>query len=207
MSQAVPEHHHPAPEIETQNVETQSADLPLLGMHCAACANRIERALNKAPGVESCSVNYATTRATVSYNPAQTDARKLRDVVKSAGYDAIVPDEESGDESNSHHDASGVQDAENQARAEEYAGQKRKFIIALVLTIPVAVLGMGAHLFPSLQSTFNFAGRPWIELVLTSVVLFWAGGEFFQRRLGRGQASRRRHEHAGLHRHFRGLCV
>ena len=179
MSQAVHEHLHPRPEIETPNIETQSADLPLLGMHCAACANRIEKALNKAPGVESCSVNYATTRATVSYNPAQTDARQLKKVVQSAGYDAIVPDEASGDQTNSHHDASSVQDAENKARAREYAGQKRKFIVALALTIPVAILGMGAHLFPSLQSTFNFAGRQWIELVLTSVVLFWAGGEFF----------------------------
>ena len=159
--------------------QTQSADLPLLGMHCAACANRIEKALNNAPGVESCNVNFATTRATVSYDPAQTDARKLRDVVKNAGYDAIVPDQESGDESNSHHDSSDVQDAENKARAQEYADQKRKFIIALALTIPVAILGMGGHVFPSLQSTFNFPGREWIELVLTSIVLFWAGGEFF----------------------------
>ena len=167
-----PTHHeHPKPN--------RSADLPLLGMHCAACANRIEKALNRAEGVESCSVNYATTRATVSYDPAQTDARKLRDVVKSAGYDAIVPDEESGDDSNSHHEASSVQEAENAARAREYAGQKRKFLIALVLTIPVAVMGMGGHVFPSLQSALNFPGREWIELVLTSIVLFWAGGEFF----------------------------
>ena len=165
---------HPA-----RNAQTQSADLPLLGMHCAACANRIEKALNRAPGVESCNVNYATTRATVSYDPAQTDAHRLRDVVVNAGYDAIVPDEQSGDEPNSHHDASEVQDAENEARAREYAAQKRKFFIALALTLPVAILGMGAHLFPSLQGSFNFAGREWIELVLTSIVLFWAGGEFF----------------------------
>lgn len=168
---------HPA--TAEHSVPTQSADLPLLGMHCAACAIRIEKALNKAPGVENCNVNYATERATVTYDPAQTDAHQLRDVVKKAGYDAIVPAQESGDEANSHHDSSAVQDAENQARAQEYANQKRKFISALVLTIPVAVLGMGGHIFPSLQSTFNFAGRDWIELILTSVVLFWAGGEFF----------------------------
>ena len=158
----------------------QTADLPLLGMHCAACANRIEKALNRAPGVQSCSVNYATTRATVLYDAAQTDAQKLREVVKNAGYDAIVPDEESGDKSNSHHDSSAVQDAENEARAREYASQKRKFFIALILTLPVAVLGMGAHLFPSLHGTLNFAGRQWIELILTSLVLFGAGGEFFR---------------------------
>ncbi len=54
------------------NVKTETArlDLPLLGMHCAACANRIEKALNKAEGVESCNVNFATTRATVQYDAA-----------------------------------------------------------------------------------------------------------------------------------------
>ncbi len=166
----------------SQTIESsvaQSADLPLLGMHCAACAIRIEKALNKAPGVESCNVNYATERATVSYDPAQTDARKLREVVVNVGYDAIVPDEQSGDEANSHHDSSSVADAENQARAREYANQKRKFVTAAILTLPVAILGMGGHLFPSLAPTFNFAGREWIELILTSIVLFWAGSEFF----------------------------
>ena len=158
---------------------TQTADLPLLGMHCAACANRIEKALNRAEGVESCNVNYATERATVTYDGAQTDAAQLRAVVQKAGYDAIVPAEQSGDETNSHHDAGAVAAAESEAREAEYANQKRKFIIAAVLTLPVAVLGMGGHLFPSLQSTLNFAGREWIELILTSIVLFWAGGEFF----------------------------
>ena len=158
---------------------TQTADLPLLGMHCAACANRIEKALNRAEGVESCNVNYATERATVTYDGAQTDAAQLRAVVQKAGYDAIVPAEQSGDEANSHHDAGAVAAAESEARETEYANQKRKFIIAAILTLPVAVLGMGGHLFPSLQSTLNFAGRQWIELILTSIVLFWAGGEFF----------------------------
>ena len=158
---------------------TQTADLPLLGMHCAACANRIEKALNRAEGVASCNVNYATEHATVRYDPAQTDAGQLRVVVQKAGYDAIVPAEQSGGESNSHHDSSAVADAENAAREAEYARQKRKFIIAAILTLPVAIMGMGGHLFPSLDQTFNFAGRQWIELILTSIVLFWAGGEFF----------------------------
>ncbi len=162
-----------------EKTEMQTADLPLLGMHCAACANRIEKALNKAEGVENCNVNYATERATVSYDAAQTDAARLRAAVQKAGYDAIVPAEQSGDETNSHHDASAVAQAESEARETEYARQKRKFIIAAILTAPVAVLGMGGHLFPSLAPTLNFAGREWIELILTSIVLFWAGGEFF----------------------------
>ena len=163
----------------SQNVSTQSAELPLLGMHCAACANRIEKALIRAPGVENCNVNYATQRATVTYDTAQTDAHKLRDVIKNAGYDAIVPDESSSHGDNAHVDVSDIQSAENEARASEYANQKRKFIIAAILTLPVAAIGMGGHLLPSLAPSLDFAGREWIELILTSLVLFGAGAEFF----------------------------
>ncbi len=167
------------PTAVEERAPAQTADLPLLGMHCAACANRIERALNRAPGVQSCNVNYATQRASVSYDAAQTNAHALRDVVKNAGYDAIVPAQPASDQPNSHHEAGDVAAAENAAREIEYAHQKRKFIGAAILTLPVAVLGMGGHLFPSLAPALNFAGRDWIELILTSIVLFWAGGEFF----------------------------
>ena len=62
-------------------------DLPITGMTCAACANRIERTLNKTPGVRKAGVNYATARATVDYDPAATGLRQLMDRVKDVGYD------------------------------------------------------------------------------------------------------------------------
>src|SRR5687767_14933620 len=69
----------------------ERCDLPIIGMHCAACATRIEKALNKAPGVQQAGVNYATARATVHYDPDSTDVGQLAGVVKKAGYEAIVP--------------------------------------------------------------------------------------------------------------------
>ena len=75
----------------TDGASGERCDLPILGMHCAACATRIEKALGKAPGVQGAGVNYATGRATVHYDPHATDTAKLRDVVKNVGYDAIVP--------------------------------------------------------------------------------------------------------------------
>jgi Cu+-exporting ATPase len=77
----------------TQVAPTERVDLPLLGMHCASCASRVEKALSRAEGVESCSVNFATTRATVHYHADRTNLAALRDVVKKAGYDAIVAEE------------------------------------------------------------------------------------------------------------------
>ena len=67
-------------------------DLPLLGMHCAACANRIEKALVAAPGVESAAVNFATSRATVCFDEGITNRAILREVVRGQGYDAVLPD-------------------------------------------------------------------------------------------------------------------
>ncbi len=161
-------------ELEDAGTSSQSADLPLLGMHCSACAVRIEKALNKAEGVENATVNFATTRATVTYDPAQTDPAKLREAVQKVGYDAIV-------QQPSNEGAAPVQslaDAEVEARDREFNEQKNKFIIALVLTIPVAVMAMGGHLLPALERLFNFPGRAYVELALTTPV-FWAGREFF----------------------------
>src|SRR5437764_15127863 len=69
---------------------TAVLDVPVTGMHCAACAASIEKALAGTPGVSSAGVNFATARATVRYDPSFASPEKLRDVVREAGYD-IVP--------------------------------------------------------------------------------------------------------------------
>ncbi|HEX8141722.1 MAG TPA: heavy metal translocating P-type ATPase [Pyrinomonadaceae bacterium] len=66
--------------------ETERIDLPITGMTCAACARRIERRLAKAPGVRRAGVNFATSRATVEYDPEATGVRRLMDTVKEVGY-------------------------------------------------------------------------------------------------------------------------
>jgi Cu+-exporting ATPase len=145
--------------------------MPVVGMHCAACAVRIEGALGQAPGVSRAAVNFATGRATVEYDPAATAPTDLRDVVRGAGYDAVVPPD-------GHHGGR-LADAEEQAREAEYKRTRLKFVVAAVLTVPVAVLGMGGHVVPSLAPLLNFPGRAWVELALATPVLFWAGWEFF----------------------------
>src|SRR5687767_1439592 len=71
--------------------EGERCDLPILGMHCAACANRLEKALGKAVGVQEANVNFATQRATVHYDPQATTLPQLQEVVKKAGYEALLP--------------------------------------------------------------------------------------------------------------------
>lgn len=180
-------HDHSDHTVETQvpaaadNAAGARSDLPLLGMHCASCATRIEKALNKASGVQNASVNYATARATVHYDPHNTDVNKLRDVVKKVGYDAIVPQAAS---THAHEHGGGVEpesvsEAETVAREKGYQRQKRQFFIALALTIPVVVLAMGSHFIPALRGTLDAPWRVWVEMILTTPVLLWAGREFF----------------------------
>ena len=144
-------------------------DVPVQGMHCAACAARIETALAKAPGVARAGVNFATGRATVAYDPAATSPEALRDVVRATGYDALLPDTA----------ASGTPDDQSQAAAEaEYRRLRVKLIVAAALTVPVLVLAMAGHLVPAWEAALAFPARPWIELALTTPVLFWAGWDF-----------------------------
>jgi Cu+-exporting ATPase len=78
-------HDHSTPDGTGERI-----DLPITGMTCAACANRIERTLNKTPGVRKAGVNYATARATVEYDPSTTGLRQLMDRVKDVGYDTAA---------------------------------------------------------------------------------------------------------------------
>src|SRR5512146_2669999 len=69
---------------------SEHVELPITGMTCASCANRIERKLNRLDGV-SATVNYATERATVDYDPVVAQLDELLGAVRAAGYQAVLP--------------------------------------------------------------------------------------------------------------------
>src|SRR3954470_2906033 len=64
----------------------ERVELPITGMTCAACARRIERKLSKSPGVNRAGVSFATSRATVEYDPLATNVSHLINAVKEVGY-------------------------------------------------------------------------------------------------------------------------
>ena len=66
--------------------ESQSVDLPLAGMTCAACAARIEKQLNKLPGVEA-AVNFAPERASIRYSGADVTATRLVETIRKTGFE------------------------------------------------------------------------------------------------------------------------
>ena len=129
--------------------KTATVRLDLEGMTCASCATRIERKLNKIDGVEA-TVNYATDQASVAYDPTEIDVDDLVAAVEGAGYHAALPgdlDERDG-----------------------FGALKQRLGVAIVLTVPLAVLAM----VPPLQ----FDGWEWVALALSTAVVFWCGWTF-----------------------------
>src|SRR5581483_2948006 len=70
---------------------SREVSLPVEGMTCASCVRRVERALTKVPGVETASVNLATEKANVVYDPAVTNVEALGAAVAKAGYKLGAP--------------------------------------------------------------------------------------------------------------------
>src|ERR1700678_1426194 len=69
----------------------ETIQLPVLGMTCASCQHHVETALGAATGVESARVDLMGNRASVVFDPVQTTPENLIEVIRSAGYDAVLP--------------------------------------------------------------------------------------------------------------------
>ncbi|WP_181782095.1 heavy metal translocating P-type ATPase, partial [Pseudonocardia pini] len=140
----------------TPAADAQRIELVIGGMTCAACANRIERKLNKMDGVAA-TVNYATEKATVSY-PAELAPEELVATVEAAGYTAQLPQPPSAE-------------AEPVDPAAEHARDLRdRLIVSAVLAVPVVVVSM----VPAWQFTY----WQWIALALAAPVVVWGALPF-----------------------------
>jgi P-type Cu+ transporter len=138
-------------------------------MSCTACARGIEGTLQAEPGVEAATVNYATGTASVVYDSSVAQLPALLAAINGLGYTALDP--------LAHSQAELVQ---LQAKNEEEAISTvwRKLLFAAAFGVPVGLLGM-AHLLPhAWASALHFPGRHFVELALTTPVLFWAGWQF-----------------------------
>ena len=140
--------------------------LPIQGMTCASCVNRVEKALSSLKGVVGVNVNFATERATVEYIPEEVTVRDLKRVVQEAGYQVLEVKEED------------IVEKERLAREAELSRIKWKFIIGAILLVPILILMYGASLFEKwigLSKEINF----FIQFLLATPVQFWAGWQFY----------------------------
>jgi Cu+-exporting ATPase len=128
-------------------------DLPVEGMTCAACASRIERGLGKLDGVATATVNFATARATVSYDATAVGEAEFRSKIAALGYS--VPDPSVDDDRD--HDT-------------ELVDLRRRLMVAATLAAPLLAISM----IPALQ----FDRWQWVAFALATPVVGWSAWPF-----------------------------
>jgi P-type Cu+ transporter len=151
----------PSPEVTQPN----SVRLDISGMTCASCAARIEKRLNKLPGVEA-SVNYATEQANIRLsadggNNASMSTDSLIETVTSMGYGATVP-------LPPRQELAPI--SGEPAPDMQVVELRQRLTISALLAAPVVVLSM----IPALQ----FDNWQWLALALASPVVIWGGWPF-----------------------------
>ncbi len=141
-------------------VRERQVELQLTGMTCAACANRIEAALNRLPGVLA-QVNFATGIASVRFQPGASSVDELVGAVRKSGYEAMELTEAS-------------RAAEQARRQAEYRRELQTFAIAAVLTLPFLVQMVGM-----LAGTDHLMLPTWLQFLLATPVQLWIGKRFY----------------------------
>ncbi len=144
--------------------QAERLTLPVRGMHCAACVGKVERALTSVPGVDEATVNLATEKATVTFDPTRTDVTRLQDAVARAGYELVEPREAAGQ----------TPDREQSAREETQRRARSKFVVGAILSVPIVIGSMveGFLWAPA------WLRNPWLLWALATPVQFWVGFEF-----------------------------
>jgi Cu+-exporting ATPase len=148
----------------------ENATLKLRGMSCASCANNIEAAIRSVPGVEVCSVNFGAEQATVTYDPGKTDVAAIQEAVDEAGYSALPIQDDVLDPED---------DAERQERQAENQKLTRRIWVSGVISAVLIVGSLPAMTGLRIPFIPMWLHNPWLQLVLTAPVLFWAGSGFF----------------------------
>lgn len=131
---------------------------PIIGMSCAVCSGHVEKALNKQQGVQSASVNLAAATANVEFDSTRVSPAEIQKAVRDAGYDMLI------DEADSESDRL------EQIRNQEFEDLKKRTIWAIILALPIAIIGM---------FFMNMPYANYIMWALSTIVLFVFGRSFY----------------------------
>ncbi|MEB3274881.1 MAG: heavy metal translocating P-type ATPase [Prochlorothrix sp.] len=153
--------------------------LNLQGMSCAACAATVEKALARAPGVTTCSVNFGLEQASVTYEPTQTDLPALQEAVAKAGYQAFPAEDWASLDPrgiNAGATNGGEVDPLRQRRVRSL--QRQVWVGGILSSILVLgslpmMLGIAIPGFPMVLH------HPLLQLILTAPVQLWCGQSFY----------------------------
>jgi Cu+-exporting ATPase len=150
---------------EVRETASGSSTVSVGGMTCAACVRRVEKALSKAPGVKEASVNLATEKATISYDPTKIGENDFEKIIVEAGYEYRGVESEE------------LRDLEKEAREREFQGLRKRFIGGVILSILI-MAGSMQSMFPLLRD-IDRQIMFYILFVLTIPVMAWVGRPFF----------------------------
>lgn len=145
------------------DVVLDKVELRLKGMTCAACAARLEKALNRLDGVVKAAVNFAMGNATVEYNASQVTVRDMIKAVQRAGYDAEEKTRED-------------EDIEKKERERELRQLRGLFIMSAILSFPL----VAAMVFHLIGSPIEILHNPWVQMSLATPVQFVVGYRFYK---------------------------
>jgi Cu+-exporting ATPase len=137
--------------MSSASTTPEHVDLALEGLHCASCVGRAERALAAVTGVDSATVNLATERAAIDFDPTVAGVPQLVRAIAEAGY-AATPLTGSAPRSPGRDPLVG------------------RMLVAIALSVPVLALSM----VPALQ----FNGWGWVAGILTTPVALWCAWPF-----------------------------
>ncbi|GAB1538835.1 heavy metal translocating P-type ATPase [Scytonema sp. NUACC21] len=149
----------------------ENATLKLRGMSCASCARSVEKAISTVAGVNECIVNFGAEQATVEYDPKETNLEVIQNAVVEAGFSAYPLQPQNI--------MAGEDDVEKRARSQEIQVLTRKVIVSGIFS---AVLAIGSiPMMTGLEMPFipTVLHNPWLQLILTSPILFWCGASFY----------------------------
>lgn len=141
------------------NTTKTTQTFPVLDMSCAACATRVEKTLNRQPGVYHAQVNYAAATATVEYNPQECTPKTLKDAIQNAGYDLVI-------ETNTQKEK-----IAEDAHSRKYRQLKQRTFFSLMLSVPVAIIGM---------CFMDWTYANYVMWILSTPVVFWLGRDFYR---------------------------
>lgn len=141
------------------NPKTIRQNFPVLEMSCAACASRVDKTLNRQPGVISASVNYATATATVEYIPEECSPESLKSAIQAAGYDLIIETEQNN-----------PIDKAEEAHLKKHRKLKQRTLAAICLSLPISIISM---------CFIDIPYAPYLTWLLSTPVVFGLGRDFY----------------------------
>lgn len=146
-------------------VVTEKAEFQIAGMTCAACANRIEKRLNKTEGVSSAPVNFALETVAVEYNPKEVTITDLKETVAKLGYQL---------------EQKGEADGETESpQKKEQRKQTVRLIFSAILSFPLLWAMVSHFSFTSFIWVPDIFMNPWMQFALATPVQFVIGWPFY----------------------------